>query len=369
MVDFSDIQKPTLLLHPGRVRENIRMMASRARAQGKRFRPHFKTHQSAEIGEWFREEGITSITVSSVDMAIYFADHGWEDITLAFPVNLRQVDELQELAARIKLGLLVESAEVVRSLGARLTHGVNIWLKVDTGLHRAGLPWDQTSAFLPIFAGLEHHPFLNVAGLLTHAGHSYHADSPDEIIHIYNESVKRMNILRQSLASSGWRGLEISIGDTPGCSLVADFGEVDEIRPGNFVFYDAQQLSAGVCRVEQVAAAMACPVVAVHPERSEIVVYGGAIHLSKDWIEVNGERRFGLVALCHSTDGWNAPISGAYVSALSQEHGIVHMPEQYLAEIQPGDLLCIIPPHICLAAQAMGFYRTIHGRRIEMMKS
>ena len=51
------------------------------------FRPHFKTHNSAFIGNWFRKLGIHSITVSSVSMAKFFSAYGWRDITIAFPVN------------------------------------------------------------------------------------------------------------------------------------------------------------------------------------------------------------------------------------------------------------------------------------------
>ena len=37
--------------------------------------------------------------------------------------------------------------------------------------------------------------------------------------------------------------------------------------------------------VEQIAVAMACPVVAVHKERNEVVIYGGGIHFSKERLE------------------------------------------------------------------------------------
>jgi D-serine deaminase-like pyridoxal phosphate-dependent protein len=82
------IQKPTLLLSRQRAMANIEKMAQKALHSGVRFRPHFKTHQSAQVGEWFREFGVEAITVSSVEMALYFAQHGWRDITIAFPVNL-----------------------------------------------------------------------------------------------------------------------------------------------------------------------------------------------------------------------------------------------------------------------------------------
>ena len=47
-------------------------MARKAKDNGLIFRPHFKTHQSIEIGEWFRESGVNKITVSSLTMANYF---------------------------------------------------------------------------------------------------------------------------------------------------------------------------------------------------------------------------------------------------------------------------------------------------------
>ena len=73
------ISRPALLLDKEQVFSNIDKMASKAKATGVKFRPHFKTHQSAEIGNWFRDFGVTAITVSSLDMAIYFAKHGWAD--------------------------------------------------------------------------------------------------------------------------------------------------------------------------------------------------------------------------------------------------------------------------------------------------
>ena len=67
------VTKPTFVVDPVICRRNIARMADKARGAGLKFRPHFKTHQSAAIGAWFREEGVTAITVSSVSMARYFA--------------------------------------------------------------------------------------------------------------------------------------------------------------------------------------------------------------------------------------------------------------------------------------------------------
>jgi D-serine deaminase-like pyridoxal phosphate-dependent protein len=75
---YASITHPTLLLDEARCRANIARMAAHAKASNTRLRPHFKTHQSAKIGEWIRAEGVTSIACSSLRMAAYFADAGWD---------------------------------------------------------------------------------------------------------------------------------------------------------------------------------------------------------------------------------------------------------------------------------------------------
>ena len=363
---FELIEKPTLLLNERVTRRNIHRMVEKARAAGVRFRPHFKTHQSAEIGEWFREEGVEAITTSSVDMALYFADHGWKDITIAFPANLRQAGTLAALAERVHLGLLVKSAEAVQGIAKVVQAPVDLWLKVDVGAHRTGLAWDSPEPALRVAESIRQTPGYQLRGLLTHAGHTYGAHGAEEVCHCYRESVARIDGLRQGLQEKGLDGLEISVGDTPASSLCADLGPVDELRPGNFVFYDAQQMQIGSCGWQDVAVALACPVVAIHPERSEVVVYGGAIHLSKDfWME--GDRRmYGAVCLPEK-DCWGAPLARAWVSGLSQEHGILHLAYEDLARVQVGDLVCILPAHSCLTVTLMKRYLTLTGRVIETM--
>ena len=117
---FASIEEPTLLLNEQTARANIHKMADKAHRFDLRFRPHFKTHQSAVIGEWFRYEGVSQITVSSVEMAEYFAVNGWQDITIAFSLNIRQMARIKALAERIRLSVLVENIEGVRAIACLL---------------------------------------------------------------------------------------------------------------------------------------------------------------------------------------------------------------------------------------------------------
>lgn len=369
MTIFSSIHQPTLLIDENKARKNLALLNEKILSQGIQFRPHFKTHQSAEIGEWFREIGIEKITVSSIDMGIYFADHDWDDIFIAFPVNILQIEEIVELSKKVKLSLLFEDASTVAFIDQHLRNQISGWIKIDTGANRCGLKSDQFEKIAELAKKLEESKNITLKGLITHAGHSYRFKTVEEIHSVYDQSVKILFGIQNQLNQLGYSNIEISVGDTPSSRLVNDFGKVDELRPGNFLFYDVQQFQAGVCLLEEIAVTLVCPVVAVHPEQNEVVIYGGAIHLSKDahaWGAV--QTAYGLVSLPSRNGwGWDDKKIVGYLRSLSQEHGVVVMPDGIPEEIKPGSLVCVFPAHSCLTVQAMGKYINLDGETIHTM--
>jgi D-serine deaminase-like pyridoxal phosphate-dependent protein len=360
---LDSIARPTLLLNEIQARENIRVMSEKARVSGVDFRPHFKTHQSIQIGRWFRDVGTTKITVSSVDMAAYFASDGWDDITIAFPLNYRQLPDIAELALDVNLGILVESVDAVSALGRLSPACFKIWIKIDCGLHRTGVSWRDLPTVKSILNEVSRHSNLRAAGLLTHAGNTYSARSPEEALSTHLETNKMLRQLRENM---GEPGLSISVGDTPGLSLSTSFIGVDEVRPGNFIFFDAEQLEIGSCSPDQITVALACPIVAVHPDRNEVVLYGGAVHLSKEAFLHDGMPSYGLAAES-LTKSWGHILPGCSILRVSQEHGILNVPPEMLNRFTPGNLAMVIPTHSCLTAHLMRRYTTLDGKTIEMM--
>lgn len=352
------IIQPTLMLEEARCRRNIRRMMEKAKAHKLIFRPHFKTHQSAGTGNWFREEGVERICVSSVDMAIYFARSGWKDILIAFPVNILEIGKINKLAANIDLSLLIESPDSIRFLSKKLKQDCKFYIKIDTGYHRTGIDASDFKAIEAILEEASKHPGLGFNGFLVHSGNTYEAASTKEIAFIHFDAIGKLKALRKHFEGS-YPGMILSIGDTPSSSLMEDFQGIDEIRPGNFVFYDVMQLQLGACSPEDLALAVACPVVAKHKSRNEIVIYGGSVHLSKDFIlNADGKPVFGLIA---GFDGKNREkiIENTYIRKLSQEHGIIKTNKEQFNAIQIGDLLAVLPVHSCLTANAMNFKYTI----------
>lgn len=358
------LTEPTLLLDKNKCLKNIGQIIEKARKNNVVLRPHFKTHQSHEIGNWFRQSGVEKITVSSLKMAEYFALDGWQDITVAFPVNVHEIARINSLAEKITLNLLIVAPETIEQLAKNLKFAVNIFIEVDSGDHRTGVKADDYAAIDQMLSEIERYKLLTFKGFLTHAGQSYAVKSDKQAIaEIYRESVDSVLPLRDKY-SAEYPDLIISYGDTPTCSTVEKLDGVDEIRPGNFVFYDVVQSDIGVCTTEQIAVAMACPVVAKYPERGEFVIYGGAIHFSKDFTLLpNGARTYGKIVKLND-DGWETAETGAYIKSLSQEHGVISAPKEEIEKIKLGDFVGILPIHSCLTADVMKNYVTLEGETI-----
>jgi D-serine deaminase-like pyridoxal phosphate-dependent protein len=313
-------------------------------------------------------------------MAWYFAQYGWKDILVAFPVNVLEIDKINALVHDVHLHLLVESLEAVWFLEEHLIGGaeVSLWIKIDTGLQRTGLEWHQFDHIIELARRIAETNNLKLRGILTHAGQTYRARSKGEVESIYRETVSSMRVVQGQLGAEGFEGTEISIGDTPSCSIVRDLSDVDEIRPGNFVFYDVTQLAIGACGEHNIAVAVACPVVAKHPQRSEFVVYGGAVHLSKETISVVHDDGatypiYGYVAGSilkpgqePSAQGWGPRLERTAVTRLSQEHGIVQTTKKILQEIKIGDTILVLPVHSCLTANLLRKYMTLEGEVIAL---
>ena len=350
---FEEIHKPTLVVDMEKVRRNVQAMKDRADRNRVAFRPHLKTHQSRTVARLLRELGVNAATVSSVSMAHYFAADGWSDLTIAFPANIRETREMDELAGRIRLGLLADSVGTVKALGDSLTHEADLWIKIDVGSRRCGIRAADHETLAAVADAVNKAPVLKLAGVLTHDSRSYGLRGADAVGRVFREGRDLLLAAKAFLASQGFLGLRASFGDTPSMSLVEDWSGLDEVRPGNFTYYDLQQTIVGSCFPQDVAVAVACPVVGIYPERSEAVVYGGAVHLSKQSLTLpDGRVTYGAVYRMRG-NRWEGFLDGATVPSLTQEHGLVRMSPEDLGALRLGDLLFICPVHSCLAADLL----------------
>ncbi len=185
---------------------------------------------------------------------------------------------------------------------------------------------------------------LNFKGFLTHFGDTYNSKSPNEIHESFENSINKISDLNKKFPD-----YEISIGDTPSSSLVNKYPDfITEIRPGNFVFYDLDQLKIGSCQIDQIAIRLVCPIISIYKKRNSLLLYGGSVHFSKDHIIENNNKCYGYV---YHGDYWSLENKIGYIKSLSQEHGIVELEKNINLKI--GDKLSVIPVHSCLTVDKM----------------
>jgi D-serine deaminase-like pyridoxal phosphate-dependent protein len=237
------VNKPTsahLVIDEKLCRAKIRAMATKARDNQCVFRPHFKTHDNLAVGRWYREEGIGQMTVSSMKMAQKFADDGWKDIFVAVPVNLNEIDWINRMAREIELTVLIEDASTVNDLANHVFNSLNVRIEVDAGYHRTGIRWNDEQALSACVMALESASHLTYTGFSLHAGNSYTSEGKFQIQDVHEHYAELCGRLKQQFSC------EISVGDTPTCSVAQDFSWADEMRPGNFIYYDLMQESIGI---------------------------------------------------------------------------------------------------------------------------
>lgn len=357
-MNMNDIIKPTLLVDTKVMLTNLDGMVSKSKANRLAFRPHFKTHQSRKIARLYRERGIDRITVSSVGMARYFAEDGWNDITIAFPTNVRERDAICQLHKSISLNLIADSEQTINIIDSWGLEGIGLFIEVDAGYHRTGADIQDVERLKELVKQVSSSKSINWKGFLIHNGHTYKSRGKEQIISTHQASYELFETLNQY--KEQYPEIIISVGDTPAFSTIKNFSGFDEMRPGNFIFYDLAQWQIGSCEFSDIALCMACPVVGIYPDREELVIYGGGVHFSKDRIHLDGKEVFGFpVGL--NEHGWDVPDPTSYVSSLSQEHGIIKLPRHQLSQYNVGDLLGVVPVHSCLTAEAMKSFRSLEG--------
>jgi len=350
MPSIHDLPTPALLLDLDVLERNLHRMSERAAALGVAMRPHIKTHKSLEVAALQRTLGIRGITVSTLYEARVFADAGYEDVTWAFPVILTRLAEVQELADRVTLRLVVDSPEAVDALEA-LGRPLHVWLKVDCGYHRAGVDPESPEA-VALARRLAESPTLIFDGLLTHSGHAYHGKGRAELAAIAEQERSVMAGFAERLRSEGIAVPEVSVGSTPALSAVESLSGVTEIRPGNYVFHDYTQVAIGTCPVGDCAVTVLSSVVSRLPDHS--VVDAGALAMSKD-LGPDGSASLGEVFLDYGSGTLDSEVR---LTSLSQEHGILSRPRPV------GSRLRILPNHSCLTAAMFDEYTVVRGEEV-----
>jgi D-serine deaminase-like pyridoxal phosphate-dependent protein len=325
-----DPPTPYLRVDLTRMRRNIRVVAERAGAAGVALRPHVKTHKCVEIGRLQRAAGAAGITTATLGEAETFSRQGFDDIFIAYPlwVDTRAAGRLRDLLATTTVTIGVDSPEGAAEAGRLLGDQgprMRVLVEVDSGHHRSGvLPRDAGRV-----AELAARSGLDVRGVFTFPGHGY---APDHVRSAARDEADALAEAADCLRAEGIEPEVVSGGSTPTLAG-ADTEVLTELRPGVYVFGDAQQWELGTTDPDDLA--LTC--------RSTVVSHaGGRLVLDA------GSKVLGADRAPYATGFGRLPAHpDARIVLLSEHHAVADLGGTALPAI--GSRVDVVPNHVCAA--------------------
>ncbi len=324
-------ETPAVLIDRWILDRNIAALAEHAAARRLRLRPHAKTHKIPQIAHAQLARGAAGLSVATIGEAEVFAAAGCDDLFVAYPVwptpeKTARVTALLQQGVRLRIG--VDSAEAAAAWAGHGLTGLALMIELDSGHHRSGARVEDSVDVARAVASAGHH----LAGLFTFPGHSY---TPDGAGDAARDEHDCLVAARDLLAEAGFdtAALELSGGSTPSATLTEP-GGVTEIRPGVYVFNDAQQLELGRCGWEDIALTVVATVVSRRADLDQVVLDAGSKVLGSDrpaWAS-------GFARILGVVD--------ARVVALSEHHATVAWPAG-LELPRLGEQLKVVPNHVC----------------------
>ncbi len=328
------IDTPAAVVMVDVMQRNIDAMQAFAAANGVDLRPHVKTHKCVEIGCRQLAAGAVGITAGTVGEAEVFADAGVDDIFLAYPIWAAGTKpaRLRRLASSVRLRIGTDSAASIERLADALDEVVDrieIVIEIDCGARRSGTEPDSAGKL----AAIARNRGLRPVGVYTYPGQG--GSSPNAREQAAREQRTALTGAVRSLESVGVTADVVSAGSTPTVEYSTG-GPITEVRPGEYVFYDLDNLRLGDCTADQIALFVAATVVSDQVP-DQVILDTGTKALGR---EGNADKGYGRVA---TTDA--ILLDGPDLFRLNEYHGYLVMTPG--RRFEPGTVLPVIPNHVC----------------------
>ena len=358
---IDELPTPSLILDRAILHRNLKRMSERLRNAGVMLRPHLKTAKSIQVGRMAVEGHDGRITVSTLAEARYFADGGFKDILYGVGIVPAKLPAITELRRKgVNLRVVTDNLAVATAIAAAARDGdtFSVFIEIDSGAGRAGLPFPALPGLLDIARVLHAAPGVELAGVMTHAGHSYHQSTPKGIAEIAEQERRAVVGAADMLRAAGIPCPIVSGGSTPTATHSANFDGITEMRPGVYVFNDLDQEFIGSCGAGDLALSVLASVIGHYPHRNQLLIDAGALALSKDISAQEFQPKVGFGTIATAAAG--ATANGIAVVECSQEHGFVgsDSPLPY-ADLPIGSRVRVLPNHACITAAAYDRYYVV----------
>ena len=337
-------------------------MAQRAASAGVSLRPHLKTAKSADVARVATAGQFGGITVSTLAELAYFFDAGFRDMTYAVgivPSKMPAIERFIAQGARVRV--VLDSVGAAQEIATHKGAAVPVLIEIDCGARRAGVD-AGSDELIAIARTIAAAPGLVLAGVLTHAGHAYHAVDESSRRAIATAERDAAVLAAKRIRDAGLRCETVSIGSTPTALTDVSLDGVTEIRPGVYVFFDLSQARLGVCAVDDIAVSVLATVIGHHRDAGHLLIDAGALALSKDISANEFDPQVGYGQVC---DADGRPVVGLHVTDVHQEHGFVRSVHGTppFERFPVGAQLRILPNHACMTVAPYREYHVLDAAR------
>jgi D-serine deaminase-like pyridoxal phosphate-dependent protein len=332
----SDLVTPALLVDYDKMLGNIRAMQSVSREAGVALRPHIKTHKCPEIAKLQLSEGASGICTQTLGEAEVMVESGIRDVFITnHVVGPEKIQRLVRLQEKATVKVAVDSLTNVESIGTAAVSQVMtvpIVLEIDVGMdsYWCGVPFGPAVRKL---AG----EFSLVEGVRLEGVMTYEGLLPYRIADKKRREqtvacvIERLVEAAEMIRKGGQDVSVVSCGSTLTAATAATVPGVTEIQPGNYVFYDLEQVRMGSTQLDHCALSILTTVTSV-PRHDRVVVDGG------------------IKAFCHDQGKFPAPVNQPNlepVEMYEEQLVLKTSPEQTPSRV--GDKIEFIPYHACTA--------------------
>lgn len=360
---LATVETPCLILDADRMDRNIARLRAHLSPMGVTLRPHLKTGKSIEVAHRLMETPQGPATVSTLKEAEQFAAAGVRDLIYAVgiaPDKLLRVLALRAKGVDIAVVLdTVEQAEAVADASREAGTAIPALIEIDCDGHRSGVLPGDSAALLAIGRALVEGGELR--GVMTHAGGSYAARTPEELRRYAEVERKSVVDAATTLRDAGLPCPVVSVGSTPTAHFATDLTGVTEVRAGVFVFFDLVMHGIGVCAVDDIALSVLGTVIGFQKEKSWILIDAGWMAMSRDRGTAKQPVDQGYGIVC-TLDG--VPYPDLILADANQEHGIITVrpgTDGQLPPLRIGDRVRVLPNHACSTAAQHPAYHVVHG--------
>ena len=197
-------------------------------------------------------------------------------------------------------------------------------------------------------------------GVLTHAGESYFADTPEALEAAAKNERAVAVTAANALQTKGLPCPVVSVGSTPTAYAAVDLTGVTEVRAGNYMFFDLVMAGIGVCDIDNLAISVVVTVIGHRASKGCIITDGGwtATSCDRGTARQRVDQGYGIVT---ALDG--VPYTDLIMSHASQEHGILTIRPESTATLPVlpiGTRVRILPNHACATAAQYDKFHVIH---------